>query len=104
MRVHSDLNFFTIRTVRFIGHGMARQLIGRGEEKAFERQRLRKNIADERGIACGFHEFIGGHKMAGFEVVRDIVESLAFADGEGNFINFALGELPENVAARCRGC
>ena len=78
---------------------MARQLVSGREEIAFERESVRVNVANHHGIACGFHKIIGGKKVAGFEIMRDVVQRFAFANRKGNLVDFALREFPENLAA-----
>src|SRR5207344_1934185 len=81
---------------------MARQLISSGEKVTFKRQCVRVDVAHQHRIRGCFYEIIGRKKVPSLQVMRDVVKSLAFAHGEGNLINVALRQLPENVAAADR--
>ena len=77
-------------------------MIGGGEKKTFERAGVRVKVANHHGIAGGFHEILGGEKMTGFQFMRDVIESFAFTHGKRNFVDVALGELPEDFTAADR--
>src|SRR5208282_3165771 len=84
---------------QFNGDRMARQLICGGEEITLESQRVRINVANHHRIAGCFHKIVGKKKMAGLEIMRDVVESFAFSNSKRNLVNLTLRQLPENLAA-----
>jgi hypothetical protein len=58
-----------------------------------------RNVANECGIAGGSDELVCRKEVRGLQIVGDIVDGFAFANGKGNHVHLALGELPEHVAA-----
>jgi len=75
---------------------MAGKLVGCREKKSFKGSGLGRKIADQGGVAGGLQEFVGHHDFCGFQFARDVEYGLAFAHGEGLFINLPVGQLPEN--------
>lgn len=81
------------------GRGVRREIVGGREEKAFEGLCARGEVLDLRCIASGLQEFGGFHVVCGFEIVSDVENGVAFLDGERLLVDFAVGELPENLLA-----
>lgn len=82
------------------GRGAMRQIVGGGEEKAFEGFCAGCEVLNLGCVVGSFQEFGGFHEVCGFEIVGDVENGVAFLDSEGLLVDFTVGELPENLLAR----
>src|SRR6202030_1942729 len=78
---------------------MPGQKISCGEKKALKRFCVRRDIANQLRVLRRGQKFIGAHYFLCFEVMRNVKNSLAFANGKGLLVNAAVRDLPEYVVS-----
>jgi len=83
------------------GRGVAGEVVGVGEEIAFERGGVRAIGGDELGVlALGGEEFFSWGEAGGFDCLRDVEDVEAFGDGDGDGVDVALEQAGVDLGER----
>ena len=77
--------------------GVARELVGGREEKAFESFRARSEIGDQRGIPRGAQKILAAADSLLLKLTGDVEDRPAFGNGDDVDENLAARDLPENL-------
>ena len=84
---------------QFAGRRMTRKFVGGGEKKSFEGQRVGREIANQRRVACRKKKIARRHKLAGLELAGDVKHGFALAHSERLLEDLSVGDFPENVTS-----